>query len=230
MAKTAKKRGYEYLAITDHSKRVTVAGGLDEKRLREQMEEIESLNETMKNFRILKSIEVDIMEDGTLDLPDSVLKELNLVVCSIHYNFKLSQKKQTDRVLKAMDNPYFNIFSHPTGRIIGKRASYDIDLEAILKKAKKSNCCLEINAQPERLDLSDIHCKIAKDIGVKLSIATDAHTVTDLDFMRFGVAQARMAGGRGCSEYSELARNRAIIKERFLRRTFIFTNKREDYT
>jgi len=191
MAEAAQERGYEYLAVTDHSRRVTMARGLDERRLREQIDKIEGINEKLKGFRLLKSIEVDILEDGSLDLPDSVLKELDLVVFSIHYNTNLSRKKQTKRVLRAMENRSVNIFSHPTGRIIGKREPYDIDIAKVMKEALDSGCFMEVNAQPERLDLNDVYCKRARDIGLKLAISTDAHNITDLDFMKWGVAQAR---------------------------------------
>ncbi|MEJ2627001.1 MAG: DNA polymerase/3'-5' exonuclease PolX [bacterium] len=193
MAAAARSKGYKYLAVTDHSKRVTVAHGLDEKRLREQLEEIDELNEQWKDFRVLKSSEVDILKDGSLDLPNEVLKELDLVICSVHYNSKLSRKEQTKRVLRAMENPYFHIMAHPTGRLIGKREAYDIDLEEIMKEAKENGCFFEINADPERLDLSDIHARLAKDMGIKIAISTDAHTISGLDNMRFGVYQARRA-------------------------------------
>jgi DNA polymerase (family 10) len=204
MTEAAKKRGYEYFAVTDHSKRVTMTKGLDEKRLREQMESIDRLNEKMNGFRILKSVEVDILKDGTLDLSDSALSELDIVIFSIHYNTKLSREQQTKRVLKAMENPHVHILSHPTGRIIGKRGPYDIDIEKIMKGAKETGCFLELNAQPERLDLNEIHCKMAKDMGVKVAISTDAHSLTGLDFMRFGVYQAR----RGWLEKDEVLNTR----------------------
>jgi len=191
MAYAAFERGYRYLGITDHSKKVTVAHGLDEKRLAKQIEEIEKLNQRIKGILILKSIEVDILEDGSLDLPNEILKELDIVVCSIHYNFKLSRDKQTERMLKAMENPYAHIIGHPTGRIIGAREPYDVDLERVMKGAKQTGCHLEINAQPDRLDLADIYIKQARDMGLKFAISTDAHATTHLDFMHFGVAQAR---------------------------------------
>ena len=191
MAEAAKNLGYKYYAITDHSKKVTIAGGLIEKRLAEQIKEIDALNKQFKEFSILKSIEVDILEDGKLDLPDSILKELDIVICSIHYNRNLSKKKQTRRILKAMENRYFNILAHPTGRLINERSSYEIDMEQILKEAKIKGCFLEINANPDRLDLDDKNAKMAKEIGVKLSISTDAHSVGNLSFMKYGIAQAR---------------------------------------
>lgn len=191
MAEAAKALGYEYLAITDHSRRLTVARGLDEKRLRKQMERIDALNERLEGIKLLKGIEVDILEDGCLDLPDSILKDLDLTVCSVHYRFHLSEKKQTERILRAMDNPYFNILAHPTGRLINQREPYQIDLERIMRGAKERGCILEINAQPERLDLNGEQCLMAREIGVKLVVSTDAHSAIGLNLMRYGVAQAR---------------------------------------
>jgi DNA polymerase (family 10) len=191
MAKAAEKRGYEYFAVTDHSKHVTVAKGLNAERLARQIEEIDRLNQKMKGIRILKSIEVDILEDGSLDLPDSVLKELDLVTASVHYKFNLSQEKQTERIIKAMDNPLVNIFCHPTGRLINERRPYEVNIERLLEAAQERGCFLELNAHPDRLDLNDAHCKLAKDMGVKVAISTDAHSIDDLDLMRFGISQAR---------------------------------------
>jgi DNA polymerase (family 10) len=204
MVNAARKIGYSYYAVTDHSKRVTVAKGLDEKRLRKQMEAIDKLNDTLHDITLLKSIEVDILEDGTLDLPDSVLKELDFVLCSVHYNTRLSEKKQTDRIIRAMDNPYFNILAHPTGRLIGEREPYAMNIEKILHAAKERGCFLEINAAPQRLDLNEFHAKLAKDIGVKLSISTDAHSIDNLYNMRFGVYQAR----RGWLEKEDILNTR----------------------
>lgn len=208
MAKAAKEKGYEYIAITDHSKRVTVAKGLDEKRLLAQIEEIDKINEKLDGITILKGIEVDILEDGSLDLSDDVLKELDVVVCAVHSKFKLSREKQTYRVLKAMDNPYFNILAHPTGRLIGSREGYDIDIEKIIEHAKECGCYLEINAQPERLDLNDINAKLAKEMGVKMAISTDAHNIFTLDYMEYGVNQAR----RGWCEKEDIL-NTYTLKE-----------------
>ena len=191
MADAAVSHGYEYLAISDHSRSLSVAKGLDAKRLEKQIEEIDRLNEKMRDFRILKSIEVDIREDGSLDLPNRVLRKLDIVTCSVHAEFDLSKKKQTERILRAMDNPYFHILGHPTGRIINERAPYDVDMERLLAAAKERNCFMELNAQPERLDLNDIHCRTAKEMGVKIAICTDAHSVHELDNMRFGIGQAR---------------------------------------
>ncbi|HEJ83600.1 MAG TPA: DNA polymerase/3'-5' exonuclease PolX, partial [Desulfobacteraceae bacterium] len=181
MANAAKEYGHDYLAITNHSKKVTMAHGLDAGRLAEEIEEIDQLNGKLTDIVLLKGIEVDILEDGSLDLPDDILKELDVVVCSVHYQRRLSREKMTERVLRAMDNPYINIFAHPTGRLINARDPYDIDLERIIKGAKERGCFLEINAHPDRLDLSDVHCKMAKDMGLKLAISTDAHSIADLN-------------------------------------------------
>ena len=191
MAAAAEEKGYEYLGISNHSQRLTVARGLDRKRLAKQIREIDRLNEKMKGFTILKSIEVDILEDGSLDLPDSILKELDFAVCSVHSKFRLSREKQTERIIRAMDSRYCHILGHPTGRLINEREPYDIDMEKIMEAAKERGCFMELNAQPERLDLNDVHCKLAKEMGVKVAVSTDAHSIDDLDCMRFGVGQAR---------------------------------------
>ena len=191
MARAARDLGYEYIAVTDHSRRVAMAHGLDEKRLRQELEEIDRLNERLEGIRILKGCEVDILEDGRLDLPDSVLAELDLTVCSVHYRFNLPREKQTARILRAMDNPYFTILGHPTGRLINERDPYDVDLDRIIRHAAERGAILELNAQPSRLDLTDTACQQAKEMGVKIAISTDAHTVHDLRFMRYGIGQAR---------------------------------------
>jgi DNA polymerase (family 10) len=191
MARKAQKLGYQYLAVTEHSKRLTIANGLNEKQLLQQIKKIDKLNLKFKNFRILKSIECDILEDGKLDLSDNVLKELDFVIGAIHSKFKLPSTKQTERILRAMDNKYFNILAHPTGRLINQRDAYEIDLEKIMRVAKKCGCFMELNAQPDRLDLNDVHCKMAKEIGIKVAIATDAHSAVTLEYMRYGIDQAR---------------------------------------
>jgi DNA polymerase (family X) len=191
MADAAEKRGYEYLAITDHSKRVAMAKGLDEKRLIAQLEMIDELNNTMKNLRVLKSIEVDILEDGSLDLPDEILRELDLVVCAIHYGMKLPAGKQTRRIIKAMESPFCNILAHPTGRKIGVRAACEFDMEEVMRQAIQSGCFLEINSHPDRLDLNDQHIRMARDMGLKMAVSTDAHSIDHLQYMKYGVAQAR---------------------------------------
>lgn len=206
MVRSAQDRGYEYIAVTDHSKRVTMAKGLDAKRLREQIEEADRLNDKIDGITVLKGIEVDILEDGSLDLPDDVLKELDLTVCSVHYNRNLSRKKQTERIIRAMDNPSFKILGHPTGRLINEREPYDVNIERILEAAKERGCFVELDAQPSRLDLSDTYCKLAKEIGVKVAISTDAHGLSDLDNMRFGIYQAR----RGWLEADDVLNSRRL--------------------
>ena len=191
MAQQAKRLGYEYIAVTDHTEHLKVAHGMDEKRIRTQLEEIDTLNEKLDGITILKSAEVDILEDGSLDMPQSMLKALDLAVCSVHTKFNLSREKQTKRILKAMENPHFSILAHPTGRLIGLREPYAIDMEAVMQKAKERGCILELNAQPDRLDLNDIHCKMAKEMGVRIAVSTDAHSLKDLELMRYGIWQAR---------------------------------------
>jgi DNA polymerase (family 10) len=191
MVEAARERGYAYIAITDHSRHVTVAKGLNPKRLRKELREIDKLRERFDDITILKAIELDILEDGTLDLPDKALDELDLTVCSVHYKFNLPRDQQTERIIRAMDNPHFNILAHPSGRLINERAPYEVDIERIIHAAKERGCFLELNAQPTRLDLTDTDCKLAKDVGVKIAISTDAHHTTDLAHMRFGIGQAR---------------------------------------
>ncbi len=191
MAEAAIERGYEYYAITEHSKKVAMAGGLNEQELEKQMEEIDELNKKMKGLRIIKGIEVDILEDGKLDLPDKVLKKLDLVIGSVHYNMNLSRKKQTRRICKAMETPYFNILGHPTGRMINKRREYDLDMNEIIKEALNNDCYLEINSNPDRIDLKDKYIRQAREAGLKLAITTDAHSIGNLDYIQYGVGQAR---------------------------------------
>ncbi|MBD3378973.1 MAG: DNA polymerase/3'-5' exonuclease PolX [Candidatus Omnitrophica bacterium] len=191
MARAAKERGYEYVGVTEHSKHLTVAGGLKAKEVEREIRRVDKLNKKLRKITVLKGIEVDILEDGSLDLPDSILKELDYTVCAVHYKFGLSAKKQTERVLKAMDNKYFNILAHPTGRMLKEREAYEIDLEKIMREAKKRGCLLELNSHPERLDLNDVHCKMAKDIGVKIAVNTDAHSIGELEYIRYGIGQAR---------------------------------------
>jgi len=191
MAAAAQQRGLEYLAVTDHSKRVAMAHGLNGTRLRQQMAQIDRLNAKFSGFRLLKSIEVDILEDGSLDLSDDVLKDLDVVVAAVHSHFNLTREKQTERIVRALDNPCVNILAHPTGRLIGEREPYEVDLERLLLAARERGCFVEANAHPARLDLNEVHCKLAKDVGVKVAISTDAHSEADLDLLRFGVDQAR---------------------------------------
>jgi DNA polymerase (family 10) len=206
MTKAAKDRGYEYIAVTEHSKKVAMAKGLDAERLRKQITAINRLNEKLEGITVLKGIEVDILKDGSLDLSDDILKELDLTVCSVHYNRNLSEKEQTERIIRAMDNPYFNILGHPTGRLINEREPYRVDMEKIMEAARDRGCFLEINAHPDRLDLPGRYCKMARDMGLKMVISTDAHSLADLDFIRFGVDQAR----RGWLEAKDVLNTRSL--------------------
>lgn len=212
LAKAAKARGYRYLAISDHSRHVTVAHGLDRKRLLEQIKAIDRLNGKIDGIVLLKACEVDILEDGSLDLPDTVLRELDFTVCAVHYKFRLSQREQTERILRAMDNPYFTILAHPTGRLINARDPYAVDMDAIIQAARERNCFLELNAQPDRLDLDDNLCRAAKAAGVKVAISSDAHSAAGLDVLRFGVAQAR----RGWLEPQDVLNSRPLEELRRL--------------
>jgi DNA polymerase (family 10) len=191
MVEAARSLGYSYLAITEHSQAVSVAKGFNSKRLLRQTEEIDQLSDQYPGFRILKSIEVDILEDGSLDLADEELEKLDLTICSVHSKFNLSAEKQTERIILAMDNPYFNILAHPSGRLINERAAYQINMEEIMRAAKQRGCFLEINAHPDRLDLNDHHCRMAKEMGLKLAISTDAHSTQGFQNIRYGIDQAR---------------------------------------
>jgi len=205
MAVAAKARGYSYIAVTDHTKHATVAHGLDEKRLSAQLDEIDRMNDGMDGFRVLKSSEVDILADGTLDLPDRILKRLDLTVCAVHYRFDLDAATQTERILRAMDNRHFHILAHPTGRLIGDRPGYSVNLERILNGAKQRGCFVELNAHPSRLDLDDVHCNLAREMGLLISIGTDAHSTLGLDAMRYGIGQAR----RGWLEAKDVLNTRS---------------------
>ena len=191
MAKGAQAQGYEYVALTDHSRRVAMAHGLDPARLARQGREIDRLNAGLHSLTILKGIEVDILKDGRLDLPDASLAKLDIVVASVHSYFDLPREAQTERVIRAMQNRHVSIIGHPTGRLIGEREPYDIDMERVIAAAHALGCRLEINAQPDRLDLNDIHIHAAKQAGVKLAISSDAHAVDAFACIRFGVDQAR---------------------------------------
>ena len=206
MAKEAEKLGYEYLAITEHSKRVTVAGGLDAEELEKHIRDIEKVNQGMDNIEILTGAEVDILEDGSLDLPDDILSRLDVVIGSVHYKFNLSRKKQTRRIVTAMENPYFMILGHPTGRKINQREPMDLDLDDIFSAAKDNGCFLELNAFYDRLDLTDIACIQAAKKKVGVVINTDAHRTPHMDYMDFGVAQAR----RGWLEAKDVLNTRSL--------------------
>jgi len=191
MAEYAKKMGYEYIAITDHTVSTRVAGGQSEKEFLKELEYIDRLNSRLKGFRILKGVEVDILADGTLDYKDSVLKEVEVVIAAVHSRFKMSKAEMTKRINSALKNKYVNILSHPTGRLIGKRAPYEIDMEQILKVAVDTGTYMELNSHPERLDLNDVHCRLAKELKIKIAIDTDAHSANSLNDIQYGVATAR---------------------------------------
>ncbi|MBI4652580.1 DNA polymerase/3'-5' exonuclease PolX [Candidatus Desantisbacteria bacterium] len=193
MAQKAKELGYEYISITNHSKAVKIAHGLDEKKLRKHFEEIDRLNSKKAPVHILKSVEVDILADGSLDLDDSVLKECDVVLASIHSYFNLPEKEMTQRIIKALSNPYVNILGHPTGRLILEREPYVFNLREVFKAALDYNVIMEINAYPDRLDLNDIHALQAKETGLKLAISTDAHSSSQMELMVYGVYTARRA-------------------------------------
>lgn len=212
MARAAKERGLQYLAITDHSKRLTVAHGLDSKRVLAQIEAVEAFNAGDHGIALLTGIEVDILEDGSLDLPDAVLSRLDVVIGAVHSRFELSRAKQTRRILHAMDNPNFTLLAHPSGRLIDRREPYDVDMTRIIRHARERGCFLELNAHPERLDLLDTHCQLAREEGVLVSINSDAHSSADFDNLRFGVGQAR----RGWLEKSDVLNTRPLTALRKL--------------
>lgn len=198
MVAAARERGLEYIAITDHSKRVTMARGLDETRLREQWAEIDRVNEELEEegakFKVLKGIECDILEAGPMDLPDEVLADADWVIASLHYGQQQPRAKIMERLIGAVEHPSVSIIAHPTGRLIGRRASYDLAVDELIAAVAEHGKCLELNANPARLDLDDVHCAAAKEAGVPIVISSDAHSTTGLDVLRYGVLQARRAG------------------------------------
>jgi DNA polymerase (family 10) len=191
MAEAAINRGYQYLGISDHTKFLKIENGLDEKKLERQRKEIEKLNKKFKNFKILQGAEVNILKDGSLDISNEALEKLDYVIAGVHSSFKLSREEMTKRIIKAMSNPFINIISHPTGRILRERDQYDIDIDKIFEAAKKYKVFLEINSSPKRLDLNDVNIKKAIDYGLKLTINTDSHHKDQLKYMKFGIMQAR---------------------------------------
>jgi DNA polymerase (family 10) len=189
MGQAAKDLGYDYIALTDHSQAVTVANGLDEKRTLEQIKKIRAAK--VPGIRLLAGSEVDIKKDGTLDLEDYVLAELDVVVCSIHSYMNMERAEMTERYLRAIENPYTQIIAHPTGRLVLRREPFDYDMEAVLDACAKHGVAMECNAYPDRLDLRDVHLRMAKQRGVKIVISTDSHTTRNLLFMKYGVETAR---------------------------------------
>ncbi len=196
MVSACEELGYQFLAITDHSQALGMTGGLDEEDLKKQWKEIQAVQKRHPRITILKGLEVDILADGSLDLSDAMLKRLDVVIVSIHSRFNMPKDAQTQRVLKALQHPEVNIFAHPTARLINRRDPIELDMEEVLRVASEQGVAVEVNAQPERLDLNDIHIKRALEVGCKLTINTDAHSVQDLLFMRYGVDQARRGWAR----------------------------------
>jgi len=208
MALAAKALGYQYLGITDHSGGRGIAHGLSAERVIEQMREIKRINERLDGIRLFTGIEVDIRADGSLDLPDELLQELDIVIAAVHSGFGESQEQMTSRMIKAMENPNVDILAHPTCRLLAEREPVAVDMEAIFPAAARTNTMLEINAMPSRLDLKDIHAHRARELGVKLAINTDAHATDQLRFMRFGVGVAR----RGWCQAKDIV-NTGVLKE-----------------
>jgi DNA polymerase (family 10) len=195
MIEAARQRGLSYIAITDHSQRVSMARGLDPKRVLAQWKEIDRIRESLpKSFTLLKGIECDILEKGGMDLPDEVLAQADWVIASVHYGQKQSREQITDRILGALHNPHVSIIAHPTGRLLNKREPYQVDLDAVMVAAKKNRKLLELNANPIRLDLNDVYCAAAKQHSIPIVISTDAHAPDEMEVMRYGIVQARRAG------------------------------------
>ena len=208
IAKAAQKRGYQYVALCDHSKSLRIAHGLDETRLLKQIDEIDRINEKLKGFQILKGTEVDILTDGKIDHPDTVLRRLDYVVAAVHSGFKQEKEKMTKRIVRALENPLVHCLAHPTGRLLGARAPYEVDIDEVMEAAKKYGKVLEINATFERLDLDDIHCMKAKEMGIRMAIGTDSHHSDQLWMISLGVGVAR----RGWLETPDLL-NTLSLKE-----------------
>ena len=210
MGEAARELGYEYIALTDHSKAVTVANGMDEKRTLEQIAKIRAAQKRVAGIHLLAGIEVDILKDGSLDLDDEVLAQLDVVVASVHSYMNMERGEMTERLLAALENPYMQILAHPTGRLVLRRDPFDYDMEKILDAAKKHGVAVECNAYPDRLDLKDVHLRMAKERGVRVVISTDSHTTANLKFMKYGVETAK----RGWIEKKEVINTRGY--EEFL--------------
>ncbi|MEK7536995.1 MAG: DNA polymerase/3'-5' exonuclease PolX [Patescibacteria group bacterium] len=200
MAEAAKKADLEYIVITDHTKSLAMTGGLDEKKLLRQMREIDEVQKQVSGIKILKGAEVNILKDGQMDISDEILAKLDVAGGAVHSNFNLSEKEQTQRIVRAMENPNIDVIFHPTGRVIQKRESYKIDIDALIKAAKRTKTVLEIDAYPSRLDLKDQHIRKAVEAGVKLSIDSDAHSILHFQYLELGIAQAR----RGWAEAKDI--------------------------
>lgn len=212
MIEAAINLGYEYIAVTDHSKAVGVAHGLDERRVMAQIDRIDAVNERLKRrgagFTVLKGAEVDIRADGSLDHPDSVLERLDCVVAAVHSGFQMKRSAMTGRIIKALETGRVNILAHPTGRLINEREAYEVDIEAVMDAAKKTGTALELNSHPDRLDLNDIHCAMAREKGIMVAISTDAHSVSHYANIRFGIHTA----ARGWLEKKDVLNARPLKK------------------
>ena len=215
MARAAKERGYEYIAITDHSRSLKFAGGVTIEELRDHAKQVRRIAEKV-GIPVLIGTECEILPDGSLDYPDQVLRELDIVLAAVHSHFRMSEAEMTRRIIRAMESPHVDIVAHPTGRLLGQRESYSVNVERLIDAARRTNTALEINAAPERLDLRDSQARMAKERGVRLSINTDAHTRYQLRYMEFGVGTAR----RGWVEPQQvintlpLAELRAFLQDR----------------
>ena len=206
MARAARARGLTYLAVSDHSRRLTVAHGLDPVRLAKQCAEVEQVNSRLDGIALLTGIEVDVLEDGSLDLPDRALAPLDVVIAAVHSKFDLSRAAQTRRILAALDHPKVKILAHPLGRLIDRREPYDVDMLAVIRKCKARDVALELNAHPERLDLTDVHCRMARDEGAGIVVNSDAHAEHEFDNLDFGIGQAR----RGWVEKADVINTRPL--------------------
>ena len=206
MAEAAEERGLRYLAVTDHTQSLKITNGQDERRLRAQMDAIDRLNGKRREITLLKGAEVDILEDGSLDLDDGVLRDLDLTVCSVHSKFTMDPRRQTERVLRAMEHPSFRILGHPTGRLLLRRVGHPLDVDRLIRAARELGRVLELNSQPDRLDLDDLASRRAKDAGVLVALSSDAHGIHELDYLRWGVDQAR----RGWLEPRDVLNTRAL--------------------
>jgi DNA polymerase (family 10) len=206
MARAAREHGLRYLAISDHSRRLTVAHGLDPVRLAKQCAEVEAANARLDGIELLTGIEVDVLEDGSLDLPDAALAPLDVVIAAVHSKFDLTRAAQTRRILAALEHPKVGILAHPLGRLIDRREPYDVDMLAVIRKCKARQVALELNAHPERLDLTDLYCRMARDEGAHVAINSDAHNENEFDNLDFGIGQAR----RGWLQKSDVINTRPL--------------------
>jgi len=189
----ARGLGYGYIAVTEHSKSLRIAGGITESELRTQIGRIRKLNEDLDGFRVLTGIEVDILTDGSLDFPDEVLAECDVVIASVHSAFRQPEAEMTARIVKALENPHVDVFAHPTGRLLGQRNAYEVDIQRLMDAALRAGTALEINAHPMRLDLTDRHARTAREMGVKIVVSTDMHSLGEFHHMGLGISVARRA-------------------------------------